>query len=158
MMSSSDGVVTSESSGSLQWRSSELPLVIRERDVEYQFSRLVLYERLLRAYPYTRTRLWREARVDVPPLYRAPAWAALLDVECFILPVYTVANDLGGGNAEFNVVNFAGVKLLGYDLTGAMADALQLEWECYQGVLGTEDRVEALRAFAEKRPPELQGK
>ena len=81
MMSSSDGVVTSESSGSLQWRSSELPLVIRERDVEYQFSRLVLYERLLRAYPYTRTRLWREARVDVPPLYRAPAWAALLDVE-----------------------------------------------------------------------------
>lgn len=36
--------------------------------------------------------------------------------------------------------------------------ALTLEWECYQGVLGTEDRVEALRAFAEKRTPEFRGR
>ncbi|HXV77680.1 MAG TPA: enoyl-CoA hydratase-related protein [Candidatus Polarisedimenticolaceae bacterium] len=35
---------------------------------------------------------------------------------------------------------------------------LQLEWECYQETLQTEDRVEALRAFAEKRPPRFGGK
>lgn len=35
---------------------------------------------------------------------------------------------------------------------------LALEWECYQGVLSTEDREEALRAFAEKRPPRFRGR
>lgn len=39
-----------------------------------------------------------------------------------------------------------------------MDRALALEWECYQGVLGTEDREEALRAFAEKRAPVFRGR
>jgi methylglutaconyl-CoA hydratase len=37
-------------------------------------------------------------------------------------------------------------------------EALALEWECYGGVVETEDRVEALRAFAEKRPPRFKGR
>ncbi|HKQ61537.1 MAG TPA: enoyl-CoA hydratase-related protein, partial [Candidatus Polarisedimenticolaceae bacterium] len=36
--------------------------------------------------------------------------------------------------------------------------ALELEWECYRGVLGTRDRVEALEAFAAKRPPRFEGR
>ena len=39
-----------------------------------------------------------------------------------------------------------------------MPEALDREWECYQGVLGTEDRLEALKAFAEKRPPKFEGR
>ena len=38
-----------------------------------------------------------------------------------------------------------------------LGEALELEWECYQGVLGTSDREEALRAFAEKRTPRFTG-
>ena len=36
--------------------------------------------------------------------------------------------------------------------------ALQLEWDCYQETLNTEDRVEALEAFAAKRKPNFRGK
>ena len=55
-----------------------LPLVIRERDVKYQFKRIVLYRRLLQGYPYTRPHIWKEARIDSLPLYRSFIWAALL--------------------------------------------------------------------------------
>jgi enoyl-CoA hydratase/carnithine racemase len=44
----------------------------------------------------------------------------------------------------------------GFDLP--MAEALAHEWECYQAVIATEDRLEALRAFAERRPPRYQGR
>ena len=36
--------------------------------------------------------------------------------------------------------------------------ALELEWECYQATLGTEDRLEALEAFAAKRKPRFRGR
>jgi enoyl-CoA hydratase/carnithine racemase len=36
-------------------------------------------------------------------------------------------------------------------------EAVRLEWDCYEGTIGTWDREEALRAFAEKRPPEFRG-
>ncbi len=39
-----------------------------------------------------------------------------------------------------------------------LAEALRLEWECYAQTLGTEDRLEALRAFAEKRAPKFRGR
>ena len=44
----------------------------------------------------------------------------------------------------------------GADLT--LPDALEHERACYQGVLGTSDRLEALEAFAEKRPPKFEGR
>ncbi len=44
----------------------------------------------------------------------------------------------------------------GFDLP--IAEALAHEWDCYQAVLATEDRMEALRAFSEKRPPRFKGR
>lgn len=38
-----------------------------------------------------------------------------------------------------------------------MASALELEEECYIGTLHTEDRLEGLAAFAEKRKPKYTG-
>ncbi|XP_043483244.1 TBC domain-containing protein kinase-like protein isoform X1 [Leptopilina heterotoma] len=59
---------------------SQLPLIIRERDTEYQFYRLVLYDRLLQIYPITRNAIIREAHKDIPPPVRGAIWAALLDI------------------------------------------------------------------------------
>lgn len=59
---------------------SQLPLIIREKDIEYQLHRIVLYDRLLKGYPYTINRIKLEARRDIPPLFRAETWAALLEV------------------------------------------------------------------------------
>lgn len=33
------------------------------------------------AYPYKKNQIWKEARVDIPPLMRGLTWAALLGVE-----------------------------------------------------------------------------
>ncbi|CAB1327327.1 unnamed protein product [Coregonus sp. 'balchen'] len=52
-----------------------------ERDTEYQLIRIILFDRLLKAYPYKKNLVWKEARVDIPPLVRGLAWAALLGVE-----------------------------------------------------------------------------
>ncbi|XP_072873636.1 TBC domain-containing protein kinase-like protein isoform X3 [Chlorocebus sabaeus] len=58
-----------------------LPLIIREKDTEYQLNRIVLFDRLLKAYPYKKNQIWKEARIDIPPLLRGLTWAALLGVE-----------------------------------------------------------------------------
>lgn len=57
-----------------------LPLVIRERDTEYQLHRVLLFSRLLNGYPFTRDRIIAEARFDVPPLLRGRIWSCLLNV------------------------------------------------------------------------------
>ena len=62
--------------------------VIKERDVKYQFKRIVLYRRLLQAYPYTRRSIWKEARIDTLPLYRSLIWAALLGIEHDVKAAY----------------------------------------------------------------------
>ncbi|XP_061390191.1 TBC domain-containing protein kinase-like protein [Musca vetustissima] len=58
----------------------QLPLVIREKDIEYQFYRVRLFSRLLQGYPYTSDTIRKEAAVDIPPLVRGQIWACLLDV------------------------------------------------------------------------------
>ncbi|XP_075464644.1 TBC domain-containing protein kinase-like protein isoform X2 [Ascaphus truei] len=68
--------------------SATLPLIIRERDTEYQLNRIVLFQRLLKAYPYKKNLIWKEARVDIPPLLRGLTWAALLGVEGAIQEKY----------------------------------------------------------------------
>lgn len=57
-----------------------LPLVIRERDTEYQFHRVILFTRLLKGYPFTRDLIIKEAQKDIPPLLRGRIWACLLGV------------------------------------------------------------------------------
>ena len=42
---------------------------------------MILYGRLLKAYPYKRAHIWKEARVDIPPLVRNLVWGALLEIE-----------------------------------------------------------------------------
>ncbi|XP_045459729.1 TBC domain-containing protein kinase-like protein [Melitaea cinxia] len=57
-----------------------LPKIIRERDTEYQFYRLLWFQRLLHGYPYTTQYIRAEAEIDIPPLVRGDVWAALLGV------------------------------------------------------------------------------
>lgn len=57
-----------------------LPIVIREKDTEYQFHRVLLFTKLLKGYPYTRERIINESEMDIPPLLRGEIWACLLGV------------------------------------------------------------------------------
>jgi TBC domain-containing protein kinase-like protein len=54
------------------------PLNIREIDTEYQLRRIVVFKRLLVGMPFTESELFRECVMDIPPIYRAFAWGALL--------------------------------------------------------------------------------
>jgi serine/threonine protein kinase/rhodanese-related sulfurtransferase len=65
--------------GSLSDR-SQWPQEVREKDLEYQASRIVMFRRLLEYYPETRSQIVREARTDIPPILRAEIWAAILNV------------------------------------------------------------------------------
>lgn len=38
-----------------------------------------------KAYPYKKNHIWKEARVDIPPLLRGITWAALLGVEVRVM-------------------------------------------------------------------------
>ncbi|XP_068627639.1 TBC domain-containing protein kinase-like protein [Battus philenor] len=58
-----------------------LPKIIRERDTEYQFYRLLWFQKLLIGYPYTAQYIRAEAEIDIPPLVRGDVWAALLGVK-----------------------------------------------------------------------------
>jgi TBC domain-containing protein kinase-like protein len=68
------------------------PLNIRETDIEYQSHRIALFSRYLYAYPFKKNELYQECRIDIPPHYRALAWAALLDVNDSIEDVYSNIN------------------------------------------------------------------
>ncbi|MFQ6113063.1 MAG: enoyl-CoA hydratase-related protein [bacterium] len=39
-----------------------------------------------------------------------------------------------------------------------LQEGLEIEWECYQNIIRTKDRIEGLEAFKEKREPKYQGK
>lgn len=57
-----------------------LPVIIREKDTEYQFHRVMLFTKLLKGYPYTRDRIIKESQTDIPPFLRGEIWACLLGV------------------------------------------------------------------------------
>ena len=68
------------------------PINIRENDIEYQFHRIILFSRYLIGYPYKKNELFKECRVDIPPIYRSLAWAALLEVRHDIVQIYAKIN------------------------------------------------------------------
>lgn len=61
--------------------SAKLPLAIKEKDVEYQFHRVIMFSRLLESYPHSLKLIVSEAMVDVCPLLRGEIWAAVLGVK-----------------------------------------------------------------------------
>jgi len=67
---------------------AKLPLIIKEKDIDYQLYRIILFDKLLEAYPVTRSLVVREAREDIPPLYRARVWSALLKIDPSYRSIY----------------------------------------------------------------------
>lgn len=59
---------------------SRFTLSSKEKDVGYQYDRILRFFRLLATYPLSRPEIIAEARIDVPPILRGYIWAALLDV------------------------------------------------------------------------------
>ncbi|XP_063674727.1 TBC domain-containing protein kinase-like protein [Bolinopsis microptera] len=60
---------------------SQLPTVIKERNIEYQLHRIKLFTALLHGYPATVDAIRKEAMLDVPPLLRRYVWSALLEIK-----------------------------------------------------------------------------
>uniref|UniRef100_A0A915JL41 Rhodanese domain-containing protein n=1 Tax=Romanomermis culicivorax TaxID=13658 RepID=A0A915JL41_ROMCU len=59
---------------------SQLPKVVKEKDIQYQLVRMVLFSLLIDAYPFKKSIIWHESRIDIPPVYRGLVWCTLLDV------------------------------------------------------------------------------
>ncbi|KAH7698364.1 other/TBCK protein kinase [Aphelenchoides avenae] len=55
-------------------------VIVKERDIDYQVTRMRILSKLLLAYPYKSELLREECQKDIPPTYRGEIWAALLDV------------------------------------------------------------------------------
>lgn len=48
-------------------------------------------------------------------------------------------------------------RALNYGADQPLHDGLAFEWQCYEAILPSKDRLEGLAAFAEKRPPVFRG-
>uniref|UniRef100_A0A1I7W136 TBCK protein kinase n=1 Tax=Loa loa TaxID=7209 RepID=A0A1I7W136_LOALO len=57
-----------------------LSLIVKEKDIEYQGRRMLILRRLLSSYPFKKPLLFCECCHDIPPLYRANLWSALLNI------------------------------------------------------------------------------
>ncbi|KAK9497102.1 hypothetical protein O3M35_004479 [Rhynocoris fuscipes] len=57
-----------------------LPLIIKEKDTEYQYFRIQLFLRIIKDLPNSREELIKESKKDIPPFLRAQIWAHLLQV------------------------------------------------------------------------------
>ncbi|KZC15044.1 TBC domain-containing protein kinase-like protein [Dufourea novaeangliae] len=67
----------------LRQRLSHIPYIANYpwlTNFEYQFYRIILYDRLLQVYPITREAIIEEAHKDIPPPVRGAVWAALLGI------------------------------------------------------------------------------
>jgi hypothetical protein len=58
----------------------KLPARVREHDIDYQYHRILLFQRLLEAFPHSKQDILAEAVIDIPPFYRGIVWAVILDV------------------------------------------------------------------------------
>ena len=88
LMNSNQGQNSPSKSGEDEDDMASLPLIIKERDVKYQYKRVAMFRRLLQGYPYTRKLIWKEARIDTLPLYRAWIWASLLGIDHDVQAAY----------------------------------------------------------------------
>ncbi|XP_053214357.1 TBC domain-containing protein kinase-like protein [Panonychus citri] len=67
---------------------SPLPIIIRENDFTYQVERTLLFRRLCNESPFLRDDLLKSSAIDIPPAYRAQAWAVILEVDWNDLLIY----------------------------------------------------------------------
>uniref|UniRef100_A0AAF5RT77 TBCK protein kinase n=1 Tax=Wuchereria bancrofti TaxID=6293 RepID=A0AAF5RT77_WUCBA len=58
----------------------DLSLMVKEKDIEYQGRRMLILRRLLSSFPFKKSLLFCECCHDIPPLYRANLWSALLNI------------------------------------------------------------------------------
>eukprot|EP00055_Hartaetosiga_balthica_P011813 m.55224 g.55224 ORF g.55224 m.55224 type:complete len:927 (-) comp7744_c0_seq4:48-2828(-) len=56
------------------------PLMVRSRNLIYQYERVLKFGRMLRGAPFTSSLITAEAHTDIPPHVRGRVWRVLLDV------------------------------------------------------------------------------
>ncbi|KAJ3017630.1 UNVERIFIED_CONTAM: hypothetical protein HDU68_011560 [Siphonaria sp. JEL0065] len=64
------------------------PLALKERNAVYQYFRVLKFKQIVKEFPLSKTDLWAEAALDIPPLVRGLVWCCLLDVHPFVTVEY----------------------------------------------------------------------
>ncbi|WP_036833410.1 enoyl-CoA hydratase [Pontibacillus litoralis] len=99
--------------------------------------------------------IYSAKRIDAHEAYHIGIVERVIPQQLLMNEVLTLASQIAS-NAPISLIQAKKAIQKGQEV--GLTTGLSLEWMCYEATIPTEDRLEGLRAFKEKRKPVYQGK